>query len=79
VSSWGDRIAVPLAGVALFLGGALSPSSAQINFGPVGEGPSTYTSGYDRSFIREWQANPPKGYPTLSKANLAPTKAAIAR
>ena len=28
---------------------------------------------------REWQANPPKGYPTLSKANLAPTKAAIAR
>jgi L,D-transpeptidase YcbB len=79
VSSWGDRIAVPLAGVVFFLGGALSPSTAQISFGPVGEGPSTYTSGYDRSFIREWQANPPKGYPTLSKANLAPTKAAIAR
>ena len=37
------------------------------------------TSGYDRSFIREWQANPPKGYPTLSKANLVPTKAAVTR
>ncbi len=33
----------------------------------------------DREFIREWEANPPKGYPTLSKANIAPTKAAIVR
>ena len=28
---------------------------------------------------RNGRPNPPKGYPTLSSANLAPTKAAIAR
>lgn len=31
----------------------------------------------DRSFIREWEANPPKGFATLSKSNIEPTKAAI--
>ena len=25
----------------------------------------------DRTFVREWEATPPKGYPTLSPANLA--------
>ncbi len=34
---------------------------------------------YDRTFIREWEANPPRGYPTISRNNIAPTKAAIAR
>jgi murein L,D-transpeptidase YcbB/YkuD len=52
---------------------------AQVQFGPVGEGPAQYNSGYDRNFIREWQVNPPKGFPTLSKTNLAPMKAAITR
>ncbi|MDX2258904.1 MAG: L,D-transpeptidase family protein [Hyphomicrobiaceae bacterium] len=33
----------------------------------------------DRQFTREWEANPPPGYPTLSPANIAATKAAIAR
>ena len=33
----------------------------------------------DREFIREWESNPPKGYPTMSKANIAATKAAVAR
>ncbi len=33
---------------------------------------------HDRSFVREWEANPPRGYPTLSRANIAATKAAIA-
>src|SRR5581483_11769475 len=33
----------------------------------------------DRTFIREWEATPPKGYPTLSPANLPATKAAIRR
>src|SRR5262249_38533363 len=32
-----------------------------------------------REFAREWEATPPKGFPTLSAANLAPLKAAIAR
>jgi len=33
---------------------------------------------YDRSFAREWERNPPPGFPTLSPANLKATKAAIA-
>lgn len=39
----------------------------------------TYTQPYDRSFIREWEAHPPRGYPTISKANIEPMKAAIKR
>lgn len=44
-------------------------------------GPGAYTSGdaYDRDFIRDWESNPPKGFTTLSKANVEPTKAAIKR
>ena len=60
-----------------------SPASAQhdenswIRFGSQ---PASHSSGsYNRSFIREWEANPPRGYPTISKANIAPTKAAIKR
>ena len=33
----------------------------------------------DRAFIKEWEATPPKGYPTLSPANIAATKAAVRR
>jgi murein L,D-transpeptidase YcbB/YkuD len=79
-STCGKSAAAFCAGLGLLMGAA-APSAAQdgLRFGPVGEGPAQYNSGYDRSFIREWQANPPKGYPTLSKANLAPTKAAVAR
>jgi L,D-transpeptidase YcbB len=58
-----------------------APSAAQdfswIQSGPTGSGAGTNT--YDREFIREWEANPPKGYATLSKANIEPTKAAIKR
>ena len=32
---------------------------------------------YDRQFVKRWEANPPRGYPTLSKANIAATKQAI--
>lgn len=31
----------------------------------------------DRAFIREWEANPPKGYATLAPENINATKAAI--
>src|SRR5215468_1840341 len=33
----------------------------------------------DRSFIKEWEATPPKGYPTLSPANVAAMKTAVRR
>ncbi len=58
---------------------ATSFAAAQgLQFGPTGAGPGQ-SGTYDRSFIKQWQANPPKGFPTLSKANIAPTKAAIKR
>lgn len=75
-------------GTALVLGtvcaAGMAPASAQdfsLRFGPVGDGPAVGGGGgsYDRTFIREWQANPPKGFPTVSKHNLAPTKAAVGR
>jgi len=33
----------------------------------------------DKAFIKEWEATPPKGYPTLSPANAAAMKTAIKR
>ncbi len=65
-----------LAGMAL---ASAAPAAAQgLQFGPVGDGPGSYGSS-NRSFARQWQANPPKGFPTISSANIAPTKAAIER
>ncbi len=34
---------------------------------------------YDREFVREWEANPPRGFPTLTAANLEAMKVAIKR
>lgn len=34
---------------------------------------------YDHSFARQWEANPPKGFPTLSPENIAALKDAINR
>ena len=48
-------------------------------FGPVGRGPGGGSESYDRDFVREWESNPPKGYATLSRANIDATKAAVAR
>jgi len=75
----GEWLTALALGAGLLTAG-ITTAAAQdfLRFGPVGEGPSQYSGGYDRSFIREWQSNPPKGYPTLSKANIEPTKAAVA-
>jgi murein L,D-transpeptidase YcbB/YkuD len=37
------------------------------------------SDGSARDFAKEWEAAPPRGYPTLSAVNVAPMKAAIAR
>ncbi|MCB1519488.1 MAG: L,D-transpeptidase family protein [Hyphomicrobiaceae bacterium] len=59
-----------------------------LQFGPTGQtnpfapspfGGSTSGNTYDRSFIRQWEANPPRGFPTLSPANIEATKDAIKR
>lgn len=70
--------AIAAAGLAL----AVMPVHAQENdfprFGP-GAATGAINGTYDREFIKEWESNPPKGFPTLSAANLAPMKAAIKR
>ncbi len=48
------------------------------NFGqPSAPSPSQQT--FDQSFAREWESNPPKGFPTLSRENLNAMKDAIKR
>ncbi len=58
-----------------------APAAAQVDFGiqfgPVGDGPGS--SRTDRSFVKEWEGNPPPGFPTLSAANIEATKRAIER
>ncbi len=81
ISAWAKPIA-RLAGSAIALGAASACALAQdIQFGPSGDGPGAARAGggYDREFIKEWQSNPPKGFPTLSKANVAQTKLAVDR
>jgi L,D-transpeptidase YcbB len=72
--------AVLLASLAVGSTG-IAPALAQDNAWPRWPG-SAYASNNndpaDRAFIKEWEATPPKGFPTLSPANLAATKAAIA-
>jgi L,D-transpeptidase YcbB len=49
-----------------------------LRFGPASTTGALNTP-YDREFIREWESNPPKGFPTASAANVAPMKLAIKR
>ncbi|MFN0217572.1 MAG: murein L,D-transpeptidase [Hyphomicrobium sp.] len=58
---------------------ARADDMAAIQYGVTGPGAGTSGESYDREFIREWESNPPKGFTTLSKSNIAPTKAAIKR
>jgi L,D-transpeptidase YcbB len=38
---------------------------------------STWSQPFDRSFVRRWESQPRRGYATLSRENLEPTRAAI--
>lgn len=48
-----------------------------LRFGPQSTG--AVNAAYDREFIRDWESNPPKGFATISAANIKPTQAAIKR
>ena len=72
------------AGALAASGAGAQPAAAQDNMawfqqGFFGNTPggSSSSSTYDREFIKEWEANPPKGFATLSKANIEPTRSAI--
>ena len=56
------------------------PASANEGwFGWSFEQNDSWNKSYDRSSAREWEKNPPKGFPTLKKANLSYMKEAIKR
>jgi L,D-transpeptidase YcbB len=74
-------LALAFAGaVAAFAPAAIAQQS-DAGWSPFPNQRPTATGGqdFDRSFVKEWEANPPKGFPTLSAANIAPMKAAISR
>lgn len=56
-----------------------APASDGNTWNPFANTVGSYTQPYDREFIRQWEANPPRGYPTISPANIEPMKAAIKR
>jgi murein L,D-transpeptidase YcbB/YkuD len=72
-------IASGLASVLLATAGAAVAFNDpwSLSFGPVGGGGSDVAS--ERAQLKELERNPPPGYPTLAPANIAATKAAIAR
>lgn len=70
-----------LAGLAVVLtwpAAVTAQDNGWINFGPAGGG-ARDSGTVDREFVKEWEGNPPPGYPTLSPANVAATKQAIKR
>ena len=84
--SSGMKIGVVAGGAAIALLGASTVQSVYARDGDVmswarfgGEPYQPNNQNYSRSFTRRWEANPPRGYPTISKSNIEPTKAAIKR
>jgi len=79
--SFSHRVLIVVATV--FVVGVLghSPLRAQSDFifwgnQQTGSTPD-WNQRFDRALGREWEANPSRGYPTISKSNIKPTKAAI--
>jgi murein L,D-transpeptidase YcbB/YkuD len=70
-----------VAGMLAFAGAPAAAQDGQVNwvrFDPHSGSP-TPDQPYDHSFAKQWEANPPKGFPTLSAANVAAMKTAIQR
>jgi murein L,D-transpeptidase YcbB/YkuD len=68
-------LAMPLTAASASEGNGWSAFSSNGAFSGSYTPPQTY----DASFAREWEANPPKGFPTLSHENLNAIKEAIKR
>lgn len=58
----------------------VTPARAQdLGWPNFGRTPGSVGVPHDASFAKEWEANPPKGFPTLSPENLPAMRAAIKR
>jgi L,D-transpeptidase YcbB len=73
-----------LAGLAALVaaagpGAAQSSNNAWMHALQPGYAPDSTSELTEREFIRDWEMNPAKGFPTLSPNNVGPTKVAIAR
>lgn len=68
------------AGIAMQVAPAVAwdPQTAWLSGAGYAE-PGTRVHTVDRAFMREWEANPPKGFATLAPENIAATRAAIQR
>lgn len=69
-------MAVAVAGLHCTGAMAWDPQTAWLS-GSGYQEPGSQVQRADRAFIREWEANPPKGYATLALENIKATKAAI--
>ena len=58
---------------------AQSANNAWMRALQPGYAPNSTSEFTEREFIRDWEMNPAKGFPTLSPNNVGPMKAAIAR
>lgn len=71
--------------VSLVLAGTATPVKANDSDSWFRFGPSYKTNSYtadqqqDRALAKQWEINPPRGYPTLARDNVGPMKAAIKR
>ena len=71
------RLGAAVAVLALSAGAAYALDDVwSLQFGPTGGGASDAAS--EREQLKAFERNPPAGFPTLSSANIAATKAAIA-
>lgn len=77
------RLGTAALGVLCMLSVSVQNARAQIDDSWMSFGASDETTEweqpYDRSFIREWETNPVRGYPTMSRDNIGPLKVAIKR
>ena len=73
----GQAFAAALA-LSAFGCSAVSAQSTWVGF-PGQEPSPTAGPDIDRNFVKEWESSPPKGFPTLSKQNLAAMAAAVKR
>lgn len=73
------RIRIPAVMVVALLSCLPAVAFDGIQFGPTGPGAGGGTDTSSRDFIKEYEVNPEKGTATLSKGNVAATKAAMKR
>jgi L,D-transpeptidase YcbB len=70
---------VPLIGLSSLLAPAVAQDTTSWIPFPGQRTNSASAVSFDREFVKEWENNPPKGFATLSPANIAPMQAAIKR